>query len=121
MKRYATVMCIKNKLHIYSIIKSSKVCIIPGHENGWSLPATEAMTAGVPVVGYALDMFGDAFKKGFAVSPLYDHKALAEKICEVLENKEIWETLHQEALDESSKFSWKNIAEDFEQFLEKLN
>jgi glycosyltransferase involved in cell wall biosynthesis len=106
---------------VYSIIKSSKVCIIPGHENGWSLPATEAMTAGVPIVGYALDMFGEAFKKGFAVSPLYDHKALAEKICEVLENKEIWETLHQEALDESSKFSWKNIAEDFEQFLDKLN
>ena len=38
-----------------------------------------------------------------------------------LENKEIWETLHQEALDESSKFSWENIAEEFEQFLDKLN
>ena len=106
---------------VYSIIKSSKVCIIPGHENGWSLPATEAMTAGVPVVGYDLDMFGDAFKQGFAVAPLYNHKALADKICEVLENEHLWEALHQEALEESKKFSWKYIAKDFEQYVDKLN
>ena len=106
---------------VYSIIKSSKVCIIPGHENGWSLPATEAMTAGVPVVGYDLDMFGEAFKQGFAVAPLYNHNALSKKICEVLENEQLWETLHQEALKESKKFSWKYIAKDFEQYVDKLN
>ena len=49
------------------------------------------------------------------------HKGRRKIWDEVIENKEIWETLHQEALDESSKFSWKNIAEDFEQFLDKLN
>ena len=75
----------------------------------------------MPVVGYDLDMFGEAFKQGFAVAPLYNHNALSKKICEVLENEQLWETLHQEALKESKKFSWKYIAKDFEQYVDKLN
>ena len=106
---------------VYTIVKSSKVCIIPGHENGWSLPATEAMTAGIPVVAYALDMFGESFKKGFVTVPLYDQNALANKICEVLENDSLWESLHQEALSESNRFSWKYIAIDLEKHLINLN
>ena len=31
---------------------------------------------------------------------------------EVIENEQLWETLHQEALEESKKFSWKYIAKD---------
>ena len=79
------------------------------------------MTAGIPVVAYALDMFGESFKKGFVTVPLYDQNALANKICEVLENDSLWESLHQEALSESNRFSWKYIAIDLEKHLINLN
>jgi glycosyltransferase involved in cell wall biosynthesis len=106
---------------VYRIIKSSKVYICPGHENGWSLPVAEAMTAGVPTVAYNLKMFGTAFKRGFVTVPLYDPQALADKVLELLDDQELYRRLSREALAESQNFDWSNITLKIEKLLEKLS
>ncbi|MBF0442803.1 MAG: glycosyltransferase [Oligoflexales bacterium] len=96
---------------VYSVIKSSRIYICPGHENGWSLPVTEAMAAGIPVAAYNLQMFGTAFMKGYMTADLYDKKGLSTIILRLLDDSELWDRLSKEALEESQKFGWQSVSD----------
>lgn len=105
---------------VYSIIKSSRIYVCPGHENGWSLPVAEAMTAGVPTVAYNLKMFGTAFKRGFVTVPLFAKEKFASSVLELLANEKRRAALAQEALEESKNFDWQNIAENLSSVIGRL-
>lgn len=95
---------------VYKIIKSSKIYLCPGHENGWSMPVAEAMGCGVPTVAYKLKMFNTAFKRGFATVPLYDVDGLANAIVNLTSSEERRDELAKEAFDEGRTLSWDEIA-----------
>ena len=105
---------------VYSIVKSSRIYICPGHENGWSLPVTEAMSAGIPIVAYQLAMFGTAFKKGFVTVPIHDKIALKHEIQHLLIDETKRRLLGAAALEESQNFDWKTVSDRLREYIMAL-
>ncbi|MFA5145036.1 MAG: glycosyltransferase [Candidatus Omnitrophota bacterium] len=109
---------IKDSKLVYSILRAAKIYLCPGHENGFSIPVAEAMSCGIPVVAYALSMFGTAFKKGFTAVDIHDKENFARSVVSLLEDANYYRRVSQDALDESAKFKWDKIAADFELLLQ---
>ena len=108
----------ENKLN--SILKSSKVFLFCDHEAGWGLAIGEAMAAGLPVVGYNLDIFGDVFKKGFLTVPLGNEKLFADKIIYLLTNQKYYQNLKKQSLTQAKQLSWQKTSFKFQQIINDL-
>lgn len=106
---------------LYSILKSGKIFLFTDHEAGWGLAIGEAMAAGLPVVGYNLEIFNDVFKKGFITSPVGDTKQFAHKVILLLKNKKNYSKFRNEALLESKKLSWNHTSKNFVRIVEKFS
>lgn len=109
---------VEDKSIVYSILKSSKIYLCPGHENGFSIPVLEAMACGIPVIAYKLDMFGTAFKKGYITVDIYDKEGFVKAVLELLETEQERMKLSQEAFEESERFDWRQISKEFTMLLE---
>ncbi|MFH1888562.1 MAG: glycosyltransferase [Candidatus Omnitrophota bacterium] len=96
---------------VYTRLKSSRVLILTGHENGWSIPVSEAFACGIPVVAYNLKMFGTAFKRGFISVPLYDTGKFAEEIINLLEDDKLRAELSKEAYSEGRGLGWDKVSQ----------
>jgi glycosyltransferase involved in cell wall biosynthesis len=111
---------VKNIRDVYARTKSSKILILTGHENGWSIPVAEAFACGVPVVAYNLKMFGTAFSQGFITVPLHDTDRFAQEIVNLVNNEESRRLLAQEAYAEGRILGWDKVAQDLAQQIESL-
>lgn len=93
------------------------VFVMPSLDEGFGLPALEAMSCGAPVIvssGSALEeVVGDA---GLVVAP-HDVAGLAEAMDRVLEDPALAQALSERSLRRAKVFSWERAAE---QFLESL-
>lgn len=98
-----------DKDEVYDILQSAKVFVCPDHENGWGLAVCEAMASGLPVVSYDLDIFGGVYKKGFVSAPLFDKKALAGSMIELIENKELRLKIAKDAKDQAKEFNHDKV------------
>lgn len=102
---------VKNIKDVYAFLKSSKILILTGHENGWSIPVSEAFACGIPVIAYNLKMFGTAFRRGFITVPLHDTDKFAGEIVNILNNDTIRVSLSKEAYTEGRNLGWDKVAE----------
>jgi glycosyltransferase involved in cell wall biosynthesis len=100
------------------LYNTASVFVMPSLDEGFGLPALEAMSCGAPVVvssGHALEeVVGDA---GLVVPP-HDVVALAEAMDRVLEEPALAAALSERSLRRAKAFSWERAAE---QFLEALD
>lgn len=94
--------------------------ICASKEEGTPNPILEAMASGVPVistdVGIVKEAFGEHQKKYLLKERTKN--ALKEKIVQLIENKEDWQKLSQENLQEIQKWSWKEKCNQFKEFFE---
>ena len=102
---------------VYNYLKSSKIFLFTDYEAGWGIAIAEAMAAGLPVVGYSLEIFGDVFKKGFLTVPLGNTTIFAQKIINLLENKRRYQQMSQEATIQAQKMSWQKTSMKFQQII----
>lgn len=95
-----------------SLFQGARLLVLPSFEEGFGLPALEAMAAGVPLVasnrGALPEVVGDA---GLLVDP-DDPDSLASAIRRVLDQPELWRALRQKGLDRARQFSWDQTARD---------
>ncbi|MCS6952384.1 MAG: glycosyltransferase family 1 protein [Bryobacterales bacterium] len=95
------------------LYNSAALFVMPSLDEGFGLPALEAMTCGAPVVvssGNALEeVVGDA---GLVVAP-NDVAALAEAMDRVLGDPLLAQQLSERGLRRSRAFSWDRAAEAF--------
>lgn len=95
--------------HLYS---TATALAIPSYAEGFSLPALEAMAAGVPVLlsDIAVHRFvaGDAARY-FAPD---DHAALAHEINEVVSTPEVSEAMSSAGLVRAAEFTWIRTAQE---------
>lgn len=101
-------------------LKSSMIFVFCDHEAGWGLAIGEAMAAGLPVVGYNLDIFGDVYKQGYNLVPLGDTKHFAKKVIHLLDNQNDYLKLKRDALSQARRLSWQQTSLKFQQIVTKL-
>ena len=95
-----------------SLFRGARMFVLPSFEEGFGLPALEAMAAGVPVVashrGSLPEVIGDA---GLLIDP-DNPEALAAAIEQMLGDPAIWQTCRQRGLERARQFSWEQTARD---------
>lgn len=89
------------------------IFVFPSVGEGFGLVFLEAMASGLPIIaanaGASPEVIGDA-------GLLFDPKSsedLANKIVELIDNKELYEELKEKELERVKQFSWKRVAEQY--------
>ena len=94
-------------VHFYN---AAELLVLPSYNEGFGLPALEAMSCGLPVVasqaGALPEVVGDA---GLFFNP-YAPEELKECLQELLNDKRFCEKLGNRGLCRARKFSWENSA-----------
>ncbi|CAM2756668.1 glycosyltransferase family 1 protein [Hathewaya histolytica] len=90
---------------------AASVFIYPSFYEGFGLPPLEAMSCGTPVISSNLSSIPEVVKgNGILINP-HIKKDLEYSIENVLNNKNLRESLRKKSLEGSKEFSWKNTAE----------
>lgn len=107
-------------LTVQGLYRLSTMLVFPSRFEGWGLPITEAMSAGVPVicsnVTHLPDLVGDA---GIIVDP-DDTEALADAIRNLWQNPDLRQILIQKGYARASLFNWDNTARLFRAYYRQL-
>lgn len=97
----------QNRQRVYA---GARVFVLPSFEEGFGLPAVEAMSLGIPVVASArgglLDLVRDA---GILFDPT-NHTSLADALTCVLADEALAELLSARGLIRASRYSWAHTA-----------
>ena len=81
----------------YKILANSKVMIMTSRWEGTPMCALEALSMGVPIVSTPTDGLVDLIDSGENGYLSDDDEKLAEKICDILTNKELYKKLSENA------------------------
>ncbi len=72
----------------FALLKASDMFLFTSHEEGWGMAIAEAMTCGLPVVTYDLEIYKHVFGDNIIGCKLLDTDAMAEAVCKLLEDDE---------------------------------
>jgi alpha-1,3-rhamnosyl/mannosyltransferase len=93
------------------LYREASMLVLPSFDEGFGLPALEAMTMGVPVVaarrGALPEVVGDA---GLLIDP-EDHAALAAAMEHVLTDPEARRRMADAGVRQAARFSWTTSAD----------
>lgn len=106
-----------DKDEVYSILKSAKIFLCPDHENGWGLAVCEAMSSGLPVVSYDIDIFGSVYAKGFKSVKLFDTNSFADEVIDLLKNEEKRKKIATDAVSQAKEFDHQQVVDDLAKYL----
>lgn len=84
--------------------------VFPSWHEGFGLPALEAMSCGAPVIASNTSSLPEVIGRGDALFDPFDEISIAEKITEVLSDKNLLEDLRKHGLTQASNFSWDESA-----------
>ena len=91
------------------LFREASMLVMPSLDEGFGMPALEAMTIGVPVVaanrGALPEVVGDA---GLLVEP--DPEALAQAMKQILDNQALAQRLATAGVERSKRFTWDGSA-----------
>lgn len=85
--------------------------IFPSLSEGFGLPGLEAMLEGVPVISSNATCLPEVYGEGAEYFDPYDVKDIADKISQVLGNKNLSHKLIEAGYAQVKKYSWKRMAE----------
>lgn len=98
---------------LYKTLKSSRIFLFTDYEAGWGLAIGEAMAAGLPVVGYDLEIFGDVYNKGFVSVPRGNISDFSQKVVLLLKNSKFYASLSKQAISQAKLLSWQKTSSKF--------
>lgn len=98
---------------LFSVLKQGKVFLFTDHEAGWGVALAEAMACGLPVVGYNLSVFKDVYQQGFVTVPKYNLELFAQNVTKLLNDRDLWKKISQQARRQAKNLSWDKTAKQF--------
>lgn len=104
----------------FSLLASSKLFLLPSHEENWALVIGEALAAGLPVVVYDLAEIRDIWKNYVLWVPKGDMDAFATKVLAMLSNNDLYLAYANRGIEFMKQFDWDVIAENQLQICQKL-
>jgi len=83
----------------------SKIFLFPSFYEGFGLPPLEALKCGIPVIASDNSSLPEIIGNGGLLSNPTDYNTFARNIVTLLENKEFYEKMKEEALKQAEKFT----------------
>jgi glycosyltransferase involved in cell wall biosynthesis len=100
------------EVELIKLYQHAKLFIYPSLYEGFGLPVIEAMACGCPVITSNLSSLPEiAGKAAILVNP-YKKDEIASAIVEVLGNEELAKSLEKKGIEQASKFSWTQCAQN---------
>ena len=96
-----------DKIKLY---KSSRLYVLPSHEEGIPITFYEAMYCGLPVVTFYLPTYSE-MKEYIQSVPLGDVEGLATKIMTILSDEELMHKLSVQGRKLACKHTWDNVVD----------
>lgn len=93
-------------------MKSSKVFVLPSHEEGWGIVIGEAMACGLPVVVYKLKDIVEIWNNNVIWVECFNLNEFSDKIIKLLGNSKEREIYVQNGLKFAKILNWSNIIEN---------
>jgi len=107
---------------LVTFLNRAHVLVNPSPKEGWGLTVVEANACGIPVVASDRPGLKDSVidgRTGFLV-PYGDVEAFAGKMIELLDDRDLWETMSGAALDRVKELTWERCARETLEFLEEI-
>jgi glycosyltransferase involved in cell wall biosynthesis len=98
----------------FAIIKASKVCLFPSHEEGFGIAIVEALACGISVVAWDLEVFGEYFSELIELSALEDIADFANKVSNQLLEKtdNQCDSELKSRIEKLDRFSWNQVSQN---------
>ncbi len=106
----------------FELLAKASVLVNPSYHEGWGLVNIEANSVGTPVVGYKVHGLKDSVKDGKTgiLVEKGDYKNLAQEILALVNDKEKYEKIRQNAIKWSKKFTWEKAVKKSLELIESL-
>ena len=108
-----------DQTELFGIEKSSTIFLSASHEEGWGMAVLEAVALGLSVVAYKLPAFTYLNEYIYQVE-MYDYIAAANKIIEILDNKDRELKKTYEGIKFAKQFDWVSIGRSDIRMLEEV-
>jgi len=104
----------------FGIIKSSKLFLLPSHEEGFGISILEAMACGTPGIVWNLPAYNYIFKEGIVKIPENNIKKFSREVLKLLDQNNQRKLLEIKAKKQARKYDWNKIARCEEKIIEEV-
>lgn len=94
----------------FKILNSSKLFILPSHEENWAIVIWEAMAIWNPVICYNLPEITPIWEDNVCWINMFDTDMFAQEVLRLLNDEKLMKTMSEKANEFIKKFDWKEIA-----------
>ena len=95
----------------FSLLKASRLFLLPSHYEGCAIVGAEAMACGLPVVAYDIPMLREVYPRGLVIVPPWDVELFSEQVIHLLDNESDRRQWATAALEMSLSFRWDRTAQ----------
>ena len=106
----------------FSLMSRAHILLVPSAHEGWGLIVHEAGIVGTPAVVYNVEGLRDVVKDGEnGILVRQNPRAMANKVKELLLNKDLYAEIKQQAMSHAKKMNWDNTANKGLRIIKKLS
>lgn len=94
------------------LINAARVFIAPSHEEGWGIGVAEAISLGIPAVGYTLPAYAGAFGDGLLYATCFDAEHFASQIARLLSDDNLYAVMAARGRAVTTQYDWSAVLQE---------